>query len=136
MDISNTTVTINDSDSELKTCWLADKTGTIALSLRDSQIELVEAGKSYCFTNLTTRKFCENTTLTTTRTSTFTPIHKKISVPTTHDIQTIAHTTHTLHRDHRCSNNNQKAMSKMPYPPTYLVLKRQLPQVQYLQDIT
>jgi len=78
MDISNTTVTINENDCELKTCWLADTPGVIALSLWDAQIELVEAGKSYSFTNLATRKFCDNISLTTTRTSTFTPILKKI----------------------------------------------------------
>jgi len=97
MDISNKTVTINGNDCELKTCWLADKTGVIALSLWDAQIELVETGKSYSFTNLSTRKFSDNTTLTTTRTSTFTPILKNIPEPaTTHDMQTPPPTLHTI----------------------------------------
>ncbi len=69
VDISTTTVTIRENDCELKNCCLADPTGSISLSLWDSQIDQVEEGQSYIFTNLSTRKYNDKTTLTATRTS-------------------------------------------------------------------
>ncbi len=96
MDISTTTVTIRENDCELKNCCLADPTGSISLSLWDSQIDQVEEGQSYIFTNLSTRKYNDKTTLTATRTSTFTPLHKKIATRTTDDIQTPLPALHTV----------------------------------------
>ncbi len=54
---STTTVTIRENDCELKNGCLADTTGTIILSLWDSQIDQVLVEKTYTFTNLSTRKF-------------------------------------------------------------------------------
>ncbi len=99
MDISTTTVTIRENDCELKNCCIADTSGTITLSLWDSQIDQVEEGKSYIFTNLSTRRFNDKTTLTTTRSSTITPLHKKITTCTTDDIQTPPPTLHTVKTD-------------------------------------
>lgn len=100
MDISTSTVTIRENDCELKTCCLADATGTISLSLWDTQISLVDVGKTYIFTNLSTRQFNEKITLTTTRATTITPIHKKLAIsPTTSDTQSPAPTLHTITAD-------------------------------------
>jgi len=100
MDVTTSTVTIRENDCEVKTCCLADETGIISLSLWDTQIDFVNVGRAYSFTNLSTRIFNDNITLTTTRTTSITPIHKKIATPTTTDnTQTPPPTLHTITTD-------------------------------------
>ncbi|XP_067278206.1 uncharacterized protein [Pseudorasbora parva] len=96
MDITSSTVTIRDNNCEVRSCCLADATGSITLSLWDSQIDLVEEGRTYTFTNLSTRQYNDNTTLTTTRLSTITPLHKKITVQPSTTTQTPPPTLHTV----------------------------------------
>ncbi|MGL5899886.1 MAG: hypothetical protein ACRCZW_09555 [Lactobacillaceae bacterium] len=75
----STTVTVRETDCEVRTCYIADETATIELSLWEKHIELVQPNQSYSFTNLTTRTYRDITTLTTTRQTTITPLHKPIS---------------------------------------------------------
>lgn len=96
---SSMTITTRDNDCEVKNCCLADGTGTIQLSIWDSQIDMVEAGRSYSFTNLTTRKFNDKTTLTTTHSSTITPLHKKIPTPTADSTETLSPALHIITTD-------------------------------------
>lgn len=56
---------------------------------------MVEIGKSYCFTNLSTRKIIDKTTITTTRTSIITPLHT-ISSPTADNTETPPPALHTI----------------------------------------
>ncbi|KAK7150804.1 hypothetical protein R3I93_011917 [Phoxinus phoxinus] len=64
---------------ECKTCYVADSTACMELTLWDRHIELVPDNLSYTFTNLTTKKHNGNLTLTTTRQSTITPMKTPIS---------------------------------------------------------
>ncbi|XDV25710.1 hypothetical protein PO909_029581 [Leuciscus waleckii] len=63
---SSSTVNIRGTDLECKTCYVADSTSCIELTLWDRHTELVEDNWSYTFTNLSTRKHNGNLTLTTT----------------------------------------------------------------------
>ncbi|XDV31449.1 hypothetical protein PO909_034131 [Leuciscus waleckii] len=79
---SSSTVNIRGTDLECKTCYVADSTSCIELTLWDRHIELVEDNWSYTFTNLSTRKHNGNLTLTTTRQTTITPMKTPISATT------------------------------------------------------
>ncbi|KAK7130465.1 hypothetical protein R3I93_019955 [Phoxinus phoxinus] len=68
-----------ETDLECKTCYVADSTSCIELTLWDRHIELVPDNWSYTFTNLTTKKHNGNLTLTTTRQTTITPMKTPIS---------------------------------------------------------
>lgn len=83
MDEASAMVTVRDSESEVKTCKIGDPTGTIQLSLWDSQIDTVQLGKTYTFTNMSTRSFNGQTTLTTTRNTSITQSTSTITLPNT-----------------------------------------------------
>ncbi|KAK7158479.1 hypothetical protein R3I94_004945 [Phoxinus phoxinus] len=78
-------VSAHDTQSEVKTCKIGDLTGTILLSLWDSQIDDVTCGRTYEFTNLTTRSYNGVTNLTTTR-NTKIKLSTTITLPTTSSI--------------------------------------------------
>lgn len=79
IEASRNTVTVRDIECEVWTCFIADSTATIELSLWEKHIDLVQTDRSYTFTNLTTSTYRDNTTLTTTRQINITPLDKPIS---------------------------------------------------------
>lgn len=95
IDGASTMVTVRDSESEVKSCQIGDQTGTIQLSLWDGQIDLVQLGKTYMFTNLSTRSFNGKTTLTTTR-NTIMHSSTTITLPNTSNTNDFETLTNTL----------------------------------------
>jgi len=90
-------ISICDTESEVKTCIIGDLTGTILMSLWDSQIDAVKIGRTYEFTNLSTREFNGKTNLTTTRNTKIPQQSTTITLPTTSNTDEFATQTH-LHR--------------------------------------
>jgi len=76
-------VTAYDTQSEVKTCRIGDMTGIIPLSLWDSLMDQVVTGRTYEFTNLSTRLFNGRITLTTTRNTKIKQQTTTVALPTT-----------------------------------------------------
>ncbi|TKS65832.1 hypothetical protein D9C73_028361 [Collichthys lucidus] len=71
---ASTIVQLDDGPRELKEFRVCDRSGQTKLTLWEEKIVMVQDSKSYHITNLSTRKFGEKTTLTSSRLSTITEI--------------------------------------------------------------
>lgn len=88
-------VSVRDTQSEVKSYEIGDTTGVIRISLWDKQIEKVQQGHTYIFTNLSTRQFNGKVNLTTTRSTTITQHTTTIPVSTSHTSE-LTPQTHTI----------------------------------------